>query len=321
MARLAIYVERYTIRRAQELMALTNFKLVASQMGHTLDFLFRQDLLQIPEYDGLFIRALTDPENAAYVAARIADLHGLRVIDDPLSILICCDKVHMYRRLMEHAVPMPDTLFVSSAELGVETATRVFDTLGSPVVLKAPNSSFSMYVEKVATVGEFLAVGRRFLRRSDRIVAQRFMPSQFDWRVTTLGGEPLFAARYVMPKDRWKIQTVENGRVITCEVFAEKVTNADPALLDMALAAARAIGDGFYGVDLKEFPDGYRVIEVNDNPNLDAGEEDKANPEIYRKILAHIARGRREVRGDDVGSIDSPSPRPSPTGGEGAGRS
>ena len=38
--------------------------------------------------------------------------------------------------------------------------------------------------------------------------------------------------------------------------------------------AARCIGDGLYGVDLKETKDGVFVIEVNDNPNLDHGWED-----------------------------------------------
>ena len=41
-----------------------------------------------------------------------------------------------------------------------------------------------------------------------------------------------------------------------------------------AVAAARCIGDGLYGVDLKETDDGVFVIEVNDNPNLDHGWED-----------------------------------------------
>jgi glutathione synthase/RimK-type ligase-like ATP-grasp enzyme len=38
--------------------------------------------------------------------------------------------------------------------------------------------------------------------------------------------------------------------------------------------AASLIGDGLYGVDLKETPDGVFVIEINDNPNLEHGIED-----------------------------------------------
>ena len=41
-----------------------------------------------------------------------------------------------------------------------------------------------------------------------------------------------------------------------------------------ALKAANLIGDGLYGVDLKQSDGKFYVIEVNDNPNLDAGFED-----------------------------------------------
>ena len=41
-----------------------------------------------------------------------------------------------------------------------------------------------------------------------------------------------------------------------------------------ALRAANLLGDGLYGVDLKQTDDGCYVIEVNDNPNIDAGNED-----------------------------------------------
>ncbi|MFR6033296.1 MAG: hypothetical protein ACLUKN_09060 [Bacilli bacterium] len=46
--------------------------------------------------------------------------------------------------------------------------------------------------------------------------------------------------------------------------------------MDIALKMANLIGDGLYGVDLKETSDGrILMIEVNDNPNIDANIEDK----------------------------------------------
>ena len=45
-------------------------------------------------------------------------------------------------------------------------------------------------------------------------------------------------------------------------------------VVEIAVKAARCIGDGLYGVDLKETAGGISVIEVNDNPNLDHGCED-----------------------------------------------
>ena len=72
-----------------------------------------------------------------------------------------------------------------------------------------------------------------------------------------------------------------------------------------ALKAANLIGDGFYGVDVKETPRGVMVIEVNDNPNLEAGVEDQVlKKELYRRLVAEFVR-RLDKRHASV-----PAPRP-----------
>src|SRR5690606_34792592 len=146
MARLAIFTERYTIRASVELTALSNFRLAAFERGHELDFLFKNELKYIKNYDGIFIRALTDPLNTSYVVARTAEMLGKRVLDHSDAILICCDKVNMYQRLIDRGVPIPETRSLEEKDLSAMTAARLFEELGAPLVLKAPNSSFSAYV-------------------------------------------------------------------------------------------------------------------------------------------------------------------------------
>ena len=89
MAKIAIFTERYTIRSSVELAALTNYRMAAFELGHQLDFLFRNELRYLGNYDAVFIRALTDPLNTSYVVARIAEMKGLRVLDESESIRIC----------------------------------------------------------------------------------------------------------------------------------------------------------------------------------------------------------------------------------------
>ena len=53
-----------------------------------------------------------------------------------------------------------------------------------------------------------------------------------------------------------------------------------------ALKAANLIGDGLYGVDVKQVGQKYYIIEVNDNPNIDAGYEDAILKDaLYREIM------------------------------------
>jgi len=291
MGKIGIYTERSTIARSEEMAALMRFGQVARKLGHQVDYLFRPDLYKIPQYDAIYIRALTDPLNSAYVAARTAELHGIRVVDDPTSIYICCDKVNMYRHLIAAGVPMPETVFLHAADVTPKKAAQLFRMLGHPLVLKAPNSSFSMYVERVKTPEDFVRVGNRFLRRADRLVVQRFITSEFDWRVGVLDGEVLFVCQYLIPKKRWKIVThIENGRTIYGPVKGIEPDKADPLLLATAVQAAKAIGHGLYGVDLKQHEDHFVVIEVNDNPTINAGEEDQKAPYLYERLVEYLMK-------------------------------
>ena len=55
---------------------------------------------------------------------------------------------------------------------------------------------------------------------------------------------------------------------------------------DRLLERGAQIGDGFYGVDLKQTDSGIVVMEVNDNPNLEHGIEDVVGKdEIWMRLL------------------------------------
>lgn len=288
MAKIAVFTEKYTIRSSVELAALTNYRMAAFELGHQLDFLFRNELMFIENYDAILIRALTDPLNTSYVVARIAEMKGLRVIDQSESIRICCDKVNMYRRLINNNVPIPQTTFLNAKEITRENAEELFETFGIPLVLKAPNSSFSAYVEKTTSVDEFIKIGKKFLRRADRIIIQQYLPSNFDWRVLILDGRILAVVKYIFAKNAWRLMDrSEEGGDST--VLGVRLEDADPRLLKVALDAASAIGNSLYGVDVKEVDGEFYVIEVNDNPNIDAGYEDQYNPNIYKSIVKYLA--------------------------------
>jgi hypothetical protein len=62
-------------------------------------------------------------------------------------------------------------------------------------------------------------------------------------------------------------------------------------VVEAGTRAASLIGSGLYGVDLKETERGVFVVEVNDNPNIDAGVEDAVlKDDLYRAVLAELVR-------------------------------
>ncbi len=123
MSRLGIFVDRKTLSNAEQLNALIHCRDVAEKLGHNAEFLFPVDINKIPRMDALFIRARTDPMNITYVAARMAEFHGIPVIDDANSIQICGDKINMYSRLIQKNIALPKTVFLSKNDLNVEKVT------------------------------------------------------------------------------------------------------------------------------------------------------------------------------------------------------
>lgn len=287
MSQLGIFVDRKTLSNAEQLNALIRCRDVAEGLGHDVDFIFPVDINKISRMDALFLRARTDPMNVTYVAARMASFHGIPVIDDPRSIQICSDKVNMYSHLMKKGIPLPRTVFVSKHDVTVERVMHLFDELGTPLIVKEPSTSFSLRVEKVHDLAEFFRVARRFIRLSDWIVVQQYVESKYDWRIGVLGGELLYACKYTIPSDTFKIQASVNGHLVYCGVESVPPDKIPPPVIRLGIDAANAIGRGLYGVDIKNNNGDACVIEVNDNPSLESG-EDEWYPAVFEQIVNHL---------------------------------
>jgi glutathione synthase/RimK-type ligase-like ATP-grasp enzyme len=291
LTRIACFVEKYNFAYSDEAEALQRFKQTAEQMGHKFNFMFRNGLSEIPKYDAIFIRATTDPLYTAYVVSKTAWVLGLKVIDDPESIRICANKIHQYRLFEKYDVPRIPTLFLNKEEFHHRQIEEIFELFGKPVVIKAPYTSFSKYVEKVSCETSFREVAKRFFRRSDYIVVQKFTPSRFDWRVGVLNGEVLYVCKYMMPKGKWKHGVKRRGKpsFIWGRTITLKRGNAPQRLKEVALKACNIVGKGLYGVDIKEVNNDYVVVEVNDNPSIYHGQEDYRDKDIYEKIIRFLA--------------------------------
>jgi len=287
MSRLGIFVDRKTLSNAEQLTALIRCRDVAENRGHDVDFLFPVDINKIPKMDALFIRARTDPMNVTYVAARMAEFHHIPVIDDPHSIQICGDKINMYSHLIKKQVSLPKTVFLSKQDLSVESVTRLFDDLGSPLIIKEPSTSFSQRVEKVTDIAGFFKVARRFIHLSDWIVVQQYIESKYDWRVGVLDGKLLYVCKYTIPSVTFKIQASVNGHIVYCGVESVPEQDVPPHVIRLGITAANAIGRGLYGVDIKNTNGDAYVIEVNDNPSIESGEDD-CYPRVFEQIVDNL---------------------------------
>jgi glutathione synthase/RimK-type ligase-like ATP-grasp enzyme len=290
LARIACFVEKYNFSDSREEKALNNFRRAAQSFGHELNFMFRESISQIPKYDAVFIRATTDPLFTSYVVSKTAAELGLKVVDDPESIQICGNKIHQYSLFKKYDISHIPTVFINREDMHHRRLMQIFKELGKPVVIKAPYTSFSRYVEKAACETSFRDVAKRFFRKSDVLAVQRFMPTAFDWRVGVLNHEVLYVCKYMIPKGRWKHGAKRRGKptFVWGRTVALKRENAPAPLKELALKACEVIGHGLYGVDIKEANGNYVVVEVNDNPSIYAGYEDLRNKDLYGKIITYL---------------------------------
>ncbi len=276
---------------------------VAGRMNVHVHRIGLGDLRKLPEYDALFIRALTGVSEPAFQFALRAEALDMPVVDDPQSIIRCGNKVYLEELLRREEIPTPRTRIVTRNTPWAQVAE-----LGLPLVVKLPDGSFSAAVHKIATRDEFRARTAEMFLRSPLIIAQEFLPTEFDWRVTVLGGRLLFAARYFMARGHWQIRTEVKGTERYGRVQAVAREDAPADVVRAALRAAALIGDGLYGVDIKETPDGPVVIEINDNPNLDVGYEDAEDGSVvYEDLIDHFVQ-RIESGAAPPGAAPVPAP-------------
>jgi glutathione synthase/RimK-type ligase-like ATP-grasp enzyme len=292
---MAILVNPEEVLPPSDKAAITRFIRAASVLGIRAETVTADALENIGNYDALFIREGTAIDHHTYRLSLRAENAGLVVMDDPTSILRCCNKVFLHDAFDYQGVPSLQTEVVVDAS--EETLDRLECLFAYPVVVKTPEGSFSSGVFKAESREALQQRLESLLRETALVLVQEYLYTEYDWRVGVLNGKPLYSCRYYMARDHWQIYnhnapTLVDGRWDTLPTF-----ETPRPVLDAACAAAAVVGDGLYGVDIKEKGKVAFVIEVNDNPSIEHDVEDGyLGDELYRQIMAEFLR-RLEARG------------------------
>jgi len=270
--------------------ALQKFVKAGKKLGVEVELITKKDFSRLGEYDALFIRETTDIENHTYRFSRRAESEGIVVIDDPDSIMKCTNKIYLAELLTANKIPIPTTEILKKDEAG--DIKSLESRIPYPIVLKIPDSSFSRGVHRVGTPEELKAMVSTLFSDSDVILAQEYLYTEFDWRVGILNRQALFGCQYFMSRRHWQIMKhAPSGEYTEGSHKTWRIEDVPPEVVEIALRAANLIGDGFYGVDLKESHKGVVVMEINDNPSIDSGVEDKIlGDDLYRMVIQEFVR-------------------------------
>ncbi len=276
--------------------ALKAFVSAGHQLGIEVDAVGKNDYQRLAEYDGLFIRETTASDNHTYRFAHRAEKENMVVIDDPGSILRCTNKIFLKDLMESHKLAVPRTEILYRDD--PKGTHEVVEKLGLPLVLKIPDGSFSRGVVKVESDEELERAAGTLFQHSALLLAQEYLYTKFDWRIGILNRQPLYACKYFMSRGHWQIYNHSaKGADMTGGYETVSVSQAPAAVVKLALKATALIGNGLYGVDLKQVGDRPVVIEVNDNPSIDAGVEDGyLGDKLYLQIMQEFLRRMERKR-------------------------
>lgn len=260
---------------------LEYFRFIASQHNIQTALIGKHDIERLGEFNGLFIRATTERDHYTYQFALEAKARNLAVLDHPDDIWKCTSKLLQHELFLRHKIEYPISKIIS-------IYNRSIKDFGYPYIVKTPDSAFSRGVFKINNRYQF----NRFIvpkfHKYPHLLMQEYLCTTFDWRIGVLAGKPLFAIKYyIIPGDH-RIMTEDRE----CDHETVLLQLTSPKVIDLALRACKAVGQGLYGVDIKIVGDDHYVLEVNDNPSIDRGIEDEQEGDaIYNAICNYFIRG------------------------------
>lgn len=271
--------------------ALANFIKAGKDNDVLVELIEKKDYSRIAEFDALFIRETTAINHHTYRFAKKAESEGLVVIDDPMSILRCTNKIYMHNLLQSNNINTPKTLVISN---NPEQLKEAIEEIGFPMIIKIPDGSFSKGIYKVKTLEELKKITEDLFKKTALLLAQEYFYTDFDWRIGILNDRPIYACKYYMTKGHWQIynhdKKVNNG-IQSGDSETFPISKVPKHVISTALKMAHQIGDSLYGVDLKERDKKAYVVEINDNPNIDVDVEDAiAGMDLYHNIIHEFVR-------------------------------
>ena len=244
--------------------------LLASAKAEGIELVLKTagEVLQTIETDQDCVQALQADfclfwDKDIYLARRL-EKGGLPLFNSASAVETCDDKMRTAIALKEYALPTPKTFFAPKTFDGVGYNNLSFlkiagEKLGYPMIMKEAFGSFGWQVYLCETEES----AKKLI---EKLGAKPFLMQEFiceskgrDLRVNVVGDKAVCAMERVNEND-FRSNVTGGGKTHVHTLTKEEA--------NLAVAACRAVGADFAGVDLLFGKDGMLVCEVNSNPHF-----------------------------------------------------
>jgi len=204
------------------------------------------------DFDVVLERSIT--HSRALYALRLFESAGIKCINKSNVATICGDKLLTSTALKEHGIPQPEVRVAFTAE----SALRAIEEMGYPVVLKPLVGSWGRLIAKVndRDSAEALLEHKTTLGSYHHSIfyIQKYVDKKGKDIRSFVVGDECIAAIY-RTSSHWITNTARGGVASNCPVT--------PALHEISVKGARAVGGGMVALDIFETEEGYQVNEIN----------------------------------------------------------
>ncbi len=192
-----------------------------------------------------------------------------RVVNSPTAIATCASKVATTALIVRAGLPSPATGFL-------RTRTQAGDFLAAHDgrAVSKPVYGYDGNGIRLVDSADALEEPPYYL--------QEYVPNDEDYRIFVIGDEAVGAIRRTSPHLTHNIHQGGYGEAV-------EVT---PAMAGLSIAAARAVGADYAGVDLLPTGGGFTVLEVNGTPNWHC-----MTAPIPRLLAEYLIRCEEEAAG------------------------
>lgn len=248
-------------------------KEAAQEQGHDVTLVQTQNFSLGPDgtlllegkelgaFDGFISRArvIDQVENRLFWI-KVLEEKGYKILNGYEALVQCKNKWFATERLRKAGLPTLPTWVVEDEAIACRTA----ESIGYPVVVKAPYGTFGLSVEKAENETQLKEVLWRFWKPDFVIplLMQAFVEEATgtDLRINVVGGQIVGAIQRTAVQGDFRANMELGGSATAYQ--------PSPELAELALQAVQTFGLDFAGVDLIQTKKGPCILEVNGNPGF-----------------------------------------------------
>jgi ribosomal protein S6--L-glutamate ligase len=208
----------------------------------------------------IFVRAGALESLSAQAIVSSLQSIGFFLVNDLESMLACDNKMTNTLLLERNNLPTPKTSILNNVKSIEDAHKRIGGKF--PTIIKTLTGTQGVGVSKVNDMGSLVSVAQSLWKYEADLLLQEFLDIKSDVRTLVVGGNIIGAAERIREEDNSEFR---NNVHLGAKTRPYTLSNEEKELV---VAAARATGAWYCGVDHCKVKDNYYILEVNGSPGI-----------------------------------------------------